>query len=202
MRDFRLTPQLLINAYSQGIFPMAEGDEIYWFDPDPRAIIPLNNFHVSRSLGRAVRQNRFEVRLNTAFTAVMRACAAPKPGREGTWISEEFIAVYTHLHHLGFAHSVESWQDGVLVGGLYGVSVCGLFAGESMFSQTRDASKVALVHLVEHLKARNFVLLDTQFITEHLRQFGAIEIPRDDYEQRLAKAIERDCTFVDPRQPT
>lgn len=189
MPDFQLTPQLLINAYSQGIFPMAEDDEIYWFDPDPRAIIPLNGFHVSRSLRRAVRQKRFDVRLNTAFSAVMRACAAPAPGRESTWISEEFIEVYTRLHHLGFAHSVESWQNGELVGGLYGVSVCGLFAGESMFSRARDASKVALVHLVEHLNAQNFVLLDTQFMTEHLRQFGAIEIPRAEYHLRLQKAL-------------
>ena len=186
-----LTPELLLAAYSQGIFPMAEEDGgISWWDPNPRTLLPLDErFHISRSLAQTVRQEVFEVRRDTAFSAVMRACAAPGPKRETTWISEEFVAVYTQLHHLGFAHSVESWQNGELVGGLYGVSINGLFAGESMFSRATDSSKVALVHLVHHLRARGFVLLDTQFTTPHLRRFGAFEISRAEYKRRLHEAM-------------
>ena len=146
--ETKLTPQLLLFAYSQGVFPMAQEDGIYWYDPDPRTILPLESFHVPRRLGRTVRSGRFEVRVDTAFRAVMAACAEPAPGRESTWISPEFVAVYTQLHQLGFAHSVESWRDGQMVGGLYGVAIRGLFAGESMFSHDTDASKVALVTLV------------------------------------------------------
>jgi leucyl/phenylalanyl-tRNA--protein transferase len=186
----KLTPHLLLNAYSQGIFPMADHDgTIYWYDPDPRAIIPLDTFHTPRSLTRTIRHGGFEVRFDTAFRAVMQACAKPGPGREHTWISPEFVQAYTELNQLGFAHSVEIWIEDQLMGGLYGVSVGGLFAGESMFSRATDASKIALVYLVERLRRRGFVLLDTQFMTEHLRRFGTIEIPREEYKARLAQAL-------------
>ena len=184
------SPQLLINAYCQGIFPMADDDGlIYWYDPDPRAILPLDKFHISRTLARTIRRGNFEVRFDTAFRAVMGACAEPAPGRENTWISPEIIDSYCELHQLGFAHSVETWIEGQLAGGLYGVSVRGLFAGESMFSRATDASKIALVYLVEHLRRHNFVLLDIQFMTDHLRQFGAVEIPRKQYKIRLTRAL-------------
>jgi leucyl/phenylalanyl-tRNA--protein transferase len=193
----RLTPHLLIAAYSQGIFPMADEEgRISWYDPDPRAIIPLDAFHVPRRLARTVRSGRFEIRVDTAFRAVMEACAAPAPGRETTWISPEMIDAYTALHQLGFAHSVEAWREGRLVGGLYGVALRGLFAGESMFSRETDASKVALVHLVERLRRGGFVLLDTQFLVGgHMRQFGAIEIPRREYKRRLAHALQVEAVF-------
>ncbi len=191
-----LTPELLLSAYCQGIFPMAYDDEIYWYDPDPRAILPLDALRVSRSLARVVRSGRFELRRDGDFTAVIRACAAPDHGREETWISADIIAAYERLHALGFAHSVETWQDGVLVGGLYGVAVRGLFAGESMFSTARDASKVALVHLVAHLRSRRFTLLDVQFMTDHLRRLGAIEIPRAVYKVRLKEALQVETSFA------
>jgi leucyl/phenylalanyl-tRNA---protein transferase len=185
-----LTPQLLLSAYCQGIFPMAHEDgRIYWYDPDPRAILPLEAFHLSRSLARLVGKRPFTIRANTDFEEVMRACAAPGPGRGQTWISQEIIAAYTRLHRLGFAHSVEAWQNGRLVGGLYGVAIGGLFAGESMFHHERDASKVALVHLVRGLRQRGFRLLDVQFMTDHLAQFGAVEIPRPVYKARLLRAL-------------
>lgn len=187
----RLTPHLLLNAYSQGIFPMAHSDgAIYWYDPDPRAILPLDAFHVPRSLARRIRRGGFELRVDTDFRAVITACAEPAPGRESTWIDAEIIAAYGELHELGFAHSVETWIDGELAGGLYGVALGGLFAGESMFSRATDASKIALVYLVERLKRRRFLLLDVQFMTEHLRRFGAIEIPRQQYQQYLEKAVQ------------
>ncbi|HIP72698.1 MAG TPA: leucyl/phenylalanyl-tRNA--protein transferase [Anaerolineae bacterium] len=197
MSEQILSPQLLLAAYSQGVFPMAHEDgNIYWYDPDPRAIIPLDDrFHVSKSLARVIRQGKFEIRVDTAFTAVMQACAQPRPGREDTWISDDFILAYTHLHRAGYAHSVEAWQDGQLVGGLYGVSLRGLFAGESMFSQVRDSSKAALVYLVERLRRRNFLLLDIQFMTEHLGRFGAIEIPAAEYKRRLAQALHAPTQF-------
>lgn len=166
-----------------------EDGELYWHDPDPRAIIPLNEFHIPRSLKRTIKTGKFDVRLNTVFTEVMAGCAAPAPDREDTWINEDIFEAYTHLHHLGFAHSVETWQDGELIGGLYGVALHGLFAGESMFSRERDASKVALVYLVEHLKKKGFLLLDIQYMTDHLRRFGAIEIPAKSYKARLEVAL-------------
>jgi len=185
-----ITPQLLLSAYSQGIFPMAEEDgEIYWYDPDPRGILPLDQFHLPKRLARTVRQARFEIRVDTAFQAVMEQCAQPDYERETTWINQELVALYTQLHRFGFAHSVEAWQAGQLVGGLYGVSLRGLFAGESMFSRRQDASKVALVHLVERLQRGHFVLLDTQFLTPHLAQFGVVEISRAEYQRRLAVAL-------------
>jgi leucyl/phenylalanyl-tRNA--protein transferase len=180
----------LLSAYSQGIFPMADHDgTIYWYDPDPRAIIPLDEFHVPRSLGKKMRRGGFDVRFDTAFRQVISACAVPDAGRETTWISPQIIDTYCELHELGFAHSVETWLEGQLAGGLYGVSVGGLFAGESMFSRVTDSSKIALVYLVEQLRQGGFVLLDVQFLTEHLRRFGAIEIPREAYRARLARAL-------------
>ncbi len=192
----QLTPRLLLSAYCEGIFPMAHEDgQIYWYDPDPRTILPLDTFHVPRRLQRLVKQAVFTVKVNTAFTAVMQACAAPAPNRETTWMSPEIIEAHTRLHHLGFAHSVECWQNGRLVGGLYGVAVQGLFAGESMFSLVPDSSKVALVHLVMRLRQGGFQLLDAQFMTDHLRQFGATEIPAADYKQQLACALSVSAHF-------
>lgn len=185
-----LTPRLLLAAYCEGIFPMAHPDgRIHWYDPDPRAILPLDQFHVPRRLARTVRAGKFELRVNTAFTAVIAACAAPAPDRAETWIDDRILNAYTELHHLGFAHSVECWQAGHLVGGLYGVAVQGLFAGESMFSRQTDGSKVALVHLVTLLRRGGFQLLDVQFMTDHLRQFGAVEIAAAAYKRRLRQAL-------------
>ena len=191
----RLTPDLLVRAYCAGVFPMADSrhGDIHWYAPDPRAIIPLDSFHVPRSLRRTIMRGIFSVRINTAFSEVMRACAA----RDETWISAEIIDAYTEMHRLGLAHSVETWRDDELVGGLYGVALGGAFFGESMFSHASDASKVALVALVERLRARGFVLLDTQYLTPHLARFGTIEIPRREYMARLAAALDRDCRFVE-----
>ncbi|HMQ33217.1 MAG TPA: leucyl/phenylalanyl-tRNA--protein transferase [Chloroflexaceae bacterium] len=193
-----LTPELLIAAYSQGIFPMADEDgAIGWYEPSVRAIIPLERFVVPRRLARTVRSGRFEVRYDTAFEAVMRACAAPGPDRESTWISEEMVRAYGELHRLGHAHSVECWREGRLAGGLYGVAIGGLFAGESMFHRERDASKVALVHLVERLRARGFTLLDSQYIVgDHMLQFGTVEIGRAEYHRRLRAALRVAAQFT------
>lgn len=192
----RLDPEQLLYAYAQGVFPMAHEDgQVFWYDPDPRAIIPLDRFHVPSRLARTVRQAPFDIHIDKAFRRVMELCAAPAPGREETWISDEFIEVYGELHELGLAHSVEAWQDGELVGGLYGVTLNSLFAGESMFSLERDASKVTLVHLVRRLRRRNYLLLDIQFQTEHLAQFGAMEIPRERYHRLLREALQRPNTF-------
>lgn len=168
--------------------------EIGWFSPDPRAIIPLDAFHVPGRLARVVRSGRFEIRIDTSFEAVMRACGE-RPG-EGTWISDEILESYVALHRLGLAHSVETWRDGRLAGGLYGVSLGGAFFGESMFHRETDASKVALVALVDRLRRRGYVLLDTQWTTPHLEQFGTIEIPRSEYLARLDDALEKSCAFV------
>ena len=182
---------MLIAAYAQGIFPMSLGEEtggeIGWFSPDPRGIIPLDTFAIPRRLARVIRQQRFEVRVDTAFEAVMRACAADR--EDGTWISEEIVESYGALYARGLAHSVEAWRGGALVGGLYGVHLGGAFFGESMFHHETDASKVALAALVERLRARGFTLLDTQWITPHLAQFGAIESPKDEYLARLHGAL-------------
>ncbi|GAB4443517.1 MAG: leucyl/phenylalanyl-tRNA--protein transferase [Chloroflexi bacterium OHK40] len=192
-----LTADLLIAAYSQGIFPMADDEgRIGWYEPTVRAIIPLETFHAPRRLMRTVRSGRFTVRYDTCFEAVMRACAMPAPGRESTWISEEMVATYTELYRRGYAHSVECWRDDQLVGGLYGVAIGGLFAGESMFHRERDASKVALVHLVERLRRSGFVLLDSQYLgSEHLLQFGLIEITRAEYHRRLRAALQVRAVF-------
>lgn len=179
----------VLHGYAQGIFPMAHEGTILWFDPDPRAVLPLGTFHTPRRLARTVRQGKYEVTRDRAFAAVIARCAAPGPDRDDTWIDGDIIETYSMLHGLGFAHSVEAWQCGELVGGLYGVALGGLFAGESMFSESRDASKVALVHLVRHLDSRGFVLLDVQFMTDHLRQFGAIRISRQRYRKLLGEAL-------------
>lgn len=184
-----LTPELLLSAYAQGMFPMAVDDEIYWYSPDPRAILPLDGLHVSRSLQRRLRAGQYGVRFNTAYTEVMVACAAPGPGRATTWINDEIIEAYVWLHELGFAHSVETWLDDQLVGGLYGVSLRGLFAGESMFSVQPDASKVALYYLVNRMRERGFILLDVQYQTPHLQRLGAIEIPGWRYRRLLNEAM-------------
>ena len=198
MTAFELTPDDLLRAYANGLFPMAEARDdpaLYLFDPEVRGIIPLDGFHVPRRLARRVRSGLFDVRIDSAFAAVIEACAEPRPGRRETWINQPIRELYGALHARGAAHSVESWRDGKLVGGLYGVVLGGAFFGESMFSLETDASKVALVHLVEHLRARGFSLLDTQFLTPHLGSFGAIEIPRDEYRWRLARALEQDASF-------
>jgi leucyl/phenylalanyl-tRNA--protein transferase len=183
-------------AYSRGFFPMADDwGNIRWFDPDPRGILPLDAFHVPRRLAKTIRSGGFEARFDTSFRAVMEACAAPAPNRGETWISPELVDAYEALHNLGLAHSVETWADGELVGGLYGVAIRGLFAGESMFSRATDASKVALVHLVERLRAGGFVLLDTQFLTSHLARFGGVEIRRRRYRELLARALAVDARF-------
>jgi len=190
----KLTPEILLRAYAEGLFPMAErrGDpDLYWVSPEQRGIIPLDKFHVPHRLGRTVRSGLFTVTADRAFRDVMLACAAPAPGRPESWINAEILRLYTALHAGGHAHSIECWQDEQLVGGLYGVRLGAAFFGESMFSRRRDASKVALVHLVEGLKRGGFGLLDTQFITAHLTQFGAIEIPRAQYLQRLHSALGR-----------
>ena len=174
---------------------MAHEDGIYWYQPDPRAILPLNAVHVPRSLQRTMGKRPYQLHVNTAFEAVMRFCAAPAPGREETWINEELIVAYTRLHQLGYAHSVESWHNGRLVGGLYGISIGGFFAGESMFSREPDASKIALIHLIERLNTRRFQLLDVQFMTNHLRRFGAVEIPDAQYQEKLHHALLIDTAF-------
>jgi leucyl/phenylalanyl-tRNA--protein transferase len=185
-----LTPELLLAAYAQGVFPMAHDDgRIYWHAPDPRAILPLDNLHVSRSLSRLIRQEKYEIRFDSAFPEVIIACAAPGPGREQTWIDAEIIRAYTWLHELGFAHSVETWAGDDLIGGLYGVNLRGLFAGESMFSRRPDASKAALYHLVRHLRERGFKLLDVQYQTPHLARLGAVEVPQWYYRELLKEAL-------------
>lgn len=186
-----VTAEMLLAAYAQGVFPMADDDgEVAWYEPSVRAVIPLDGFVVPRRLARTVRSGRFEVRYDTDFVGVMRACAAPAPGRSSTWISDEMVDAYAELHRLGFAHSVECWREGRLVGGLYGVALRGLFAGESMFHHERDASKVALVHLVERLRRGGYVLLDSQYIVgEHMLQFGTVEISRAEYHRRLRRAM-------------
>lgn len=192
--QYRLTPDILLRAYAAGIFPMAESataKDLHWYDPPVRAIIPLDDrFHVSRRLKRTLRQRPFSVRLNTAFAEVMKACAAPRPGHPETWINGEIISLYSDLHKMGHAHSIECWNGDRLIGGLYGVSLGSAFFGESMFSLETDASKVALVHLVALMRHCRFTLLDTQFQTEHLARFGTLEITRANYHHLLASALE------------
>ena len=187
-----LTTELLLSAYCSGLFPMADPDydgRISWYAPDPRAVLPLDGLHVSRSLARTIRRRKFEVDVDREFETMMRMCAEPAPGRETTWISEELIGAYTELHERGYAHSVECRRDGELAGGLYGVAIGGAFFAESMFGRSRDASKVALAHLVERLQAGRFVLLDVQLNTPHLARLGVVVIPRATYEIRLAGAL-------------
>jgi len=201
-----LTPDVLVAAYANGIFPMDVDGTIQWFSPDPRAIIDLDEFHVARRLRRVCRSGRFEIRINTCvdalpsgsrlnvFEEVVRECGN-RP--EGTWISEEIVTVYTRLHELGLAHSIETWRAGELAGGLYGVTLGGAFFGESMFHRRTDASKVALVALVERMRDRGFELFDVQFLTPHLERFGAKEIPREAYLARLEAALAIDTRFAD-----
>ena len=197
----RLTPEMLLQAYRAGIFPMAERRDdvsLFWVSPDARGILPLDKFHLPKRLARTIRSDHFTVKADTAFAEVMQLCAAPAPGREESWINAEILSLYTALHRMGHAHSIECWRDGRLVGGLYGVKIGAAFFGESMFSRERDASKVALAHLVARLKNGGFRLLDTHFITSHLAQFGAIEISRNAYLALLAAALERDADFYCP----
>jgi leucyl/phenylalanyl-tRNA---protein transferase len=196
----RLTPELLLRAYAEELFPMAnqrDDPELYWVSPDKRGIIPLDGFHVPRRLARTIRNGRFRVTSDAAFSDVMRACAAPAHGREQTWINDEILCLYAALHASGHAHSVECWQEGELAGGLYGVRLGAAFFGESMFSLARDASKVALARLVDALCEGGFLLLDTQFLTQHLATFGAHEIPRSDYLLLLHRAIAADAIWPD-----
>jgi leucyl/phenylalanyl-tRNA--protein transferase len=201
-RSFEVTPDLMLRAYRAGLFPMAEtrrGDRLYWLDPEQRGILPLAHFHLSRRMQRTVLSGPFEVTADRDFCATIAACADSAPGREDTWINPEIERLFTDLHRLGHAHSVECRLDGRLVGGLYGVALGGAFFGESMFSRARDASKVALVHLVARLRLGGFRLLDTQFVTNHLAQFGAIEVPRDAYKGLLAAAVDVPARWlVDP----
>ncbi len=188
----RLTPDILLRAYAEGLFPMAERRDdptLYWVSPEKRGVLPLDTFHVPKRLTRTVRNDRYFVTADTAFADVMRACAAPAKGREETWINDEILSLYTALHASGHAHSLECWREDRLVGGLYGVRLGGAFFGESMFSYETDASKVALVHLVARLKVGGFKLLDAQFLTAHLARFGATEISRNAYLDKLSEAI-------------
>ena len=188
----QLDPIMVINAYAQGIFPMADHHgTIHWYAPDPRAILEHDNLHISRSLRATIRKGIYQIRTDTAFETVMRLCSA----REQTWINKSFIATYTQLHHAGLAHSVEAWKDNILVGGLYGIALRAAFMGESMFSHATDASKVCLVSLVHHLKAWGYLLHDTQFLTPHLQSLGVTEILRAIYEHRLHQALQKQCTW-------
>lgn len=193
-----LSPEILLRAYAVGLFPMAERHDdstLYWIDPEKRGIIPLDSFHIPRRLRRQVRAGRFDIRCDSAFDDVIRYCAKPAADRKETWINEEIIRLYGDLHKMGRAHSVETWLNDRLVGGLYGVALGGAFFGESMFSLERDASKIALVHLVARLNKCGFSLLDSQFVTLHLAQFGAVEIHRSGYRQLLATALDKNARF-------
>ena len=199
-----IKPELLLQAYAVGVFPMAEGRDdsrLFFVDPDKRGILPLDGFHLPRRLARTLRQDKFEIHCNRDFARVLALCAAPADDRPDTWINPEIERLYQVLHERGQCHSIECWRDGELVGGLYGLALGGAFFGESMFSRARDASKVALAHLVARLRAGGFKLLDTQFITDHLAQFGAVEIPRRDYRRRLEAAIATPANFFPENYP-
>jgi leucyl/phenylalanyl-tRNA--protein transferase len=193
-----ITPEVLLKAYACGIFPMAESAEdpaLYWIEPEKRGVIPLEAFHVPGRLARTVRSDRFEVRINHDFEAVLDGCAEPQPGRSRTWINQRIRALYRRLYDIGHCHSVEAYENDRLAGGLYGVCLGRAFFGESMFHRSRDASKVALVHLVARLKAGGFRLLDTQFVTDHLKTFGAIEVSRRQYHRLLEAALVGEADF-------
>ncbi|MBS3652161.1 leucyl/phenylalanyl-tRNA--protein transferase [Pseudaminobacter sp. 19-2017] len=194
----RIPTDLLLKAYASGVFPMAEtadDPDVFWVRPESRGIIPLDTFHVPKSLRKTIRQGRFEMRIDTSFAGVIDACAEEREDRRTTWINGPIREAYIELNRIGHAHCVEAWRQERLVGGLYGVTLGRAFFGESMFSRETDASKVCLVYLVERLRARNFVLLDTQFTTEHLKRFGAIDVPRRQYEMLLAEALESNAKF-------
>jgi leucyl/phenylalanyl-tRNA---protein transferase len=193
-----ITPQILLQAYAAGVFPMAEsaGDPaLYWVEPEERGIIPLDGFHISRSLRKRVKHQTYEIRIDAAFNQVIAECAAKSDSRKETWINKRIISLYSQLHKMGCAHSVESWLDGELVGGLYGIRIGSAFFGESMFSRSTDASKVALVHLIARLKYGGFTLLDAQFVNPHLLQFGSLAIKKADYHKLLEPALEKDADF-------
>jgi leucyl/phenylalanyl-tRNA--protein transferase len=188
-----ITPDILLRAYSIGLFPMAESaddPEIFWVEPELRGVLPLDHFHVSKSLAKTVRKKSFEIRFDHAFDQVIAACAEETSGRPSTWINRTIRSLYSTLFDMGHAHTVEAWEGDELVGGLYGVSLGSAFFGESMFSRRTDASKICLVHLVDRLRERGFTLLDTQFTTEHLKTFGAIDVPKADYAEMLSAAME------------
>lgn len=194
-----LTPDLALKAYSVGLFPMSESkydSTIFWVDPDKRGILPFDHFHISHSLRKILRKHPFTIKANAAFDDVIEACAAPRKIQKDTWINPEIAALFKKLHQLGFAHSIEVWDKDKLIGGLYGIALHGAFFGESMFSRQKDASKVALTYLVAHLQQQGFILLDTQFVTEHLRRLGAIEIAREDYLLKLEEALQLDVQFL------
>lgn len=197
-----ITPEILLRAYAAGMFPMAESaedPEVFWVQPRIRGVIPLDRFHVSKSLAKKIRRKPFEITLNKAFDTVMERCAEATDDRPTTWINPLILSLYKDLHRMGYTHSVEAWDGEELVGGLYGVSLGSAFFGESMFSRRADASKICLVHLVGRLRERKFTLLDTQFTTDHLKTFGAIDIPRKDYEKLLEEAMKsEDLEFADP----
>lgn len=197
----RITPDILIQAYRQGIFPMAEGrkaEELFWVEPKFRGIIPLQDFRISRSLARTIRRNTFRVTIDTVFERVMRLCGSKMAGREETWINDDIIALYSALFEAGIGHSIEVWKMGRLVGGLYGLALGGAFFGESKFHLERDASKVALTYTVSRLRAGGFSLFDIQFLTPHLANFGAIEITRAAYKKKLQKALALGASFQGP----
>jgi leucyl/phenylalanyl-tRNA---protein transferase len=199
-----ITTELMLRAYRHGLFPMAEtrrGERLYWLDPERRGVLPLDRFHLPRRLARTVLSDVFSVTVDQDFEATIAGCASAAPGREDTWINPQIERLFGELHRGGHAHSVESRQDGQLVGGLYGVAIGGVFFGESMFSLARDASKTALVHLVARLRLGGFQLLDTQFVTAHLAQFGAEEVPREAYKARLAAALEAPARFPATPEP-
>ena len=193
-----IEPRLLLKAYAMGVFPMAEDaddPEVFWVKPEKRGIIPLEDFHVPRSLAKAIRRGTYDIRVNSDFAGVLKGCAEATDGRPQTWINATIRDACLRLHAIGHAHSVEAWRDGELVGGLYGITLGRAFFGESMFSRRTDASKIALVHLVHRLKAGGFRLLDTQFTTDHLKRFGAIDVPKDIYSKMLSRAVEEEADF-------
>jgi leucyl/phenylalanyl-tRNA--protein transferase len=196
---YRIPTDLLLKAYASGVFPMAESasdPEVFWVRPEARGIIPLDTFHVPRSLRKTIRQGRFEIRFDSDFAGVIDACAESREERRTTWINQPIREAYIGLHQRGHCHSVEAWNGGRLAGGLYGVTLGRVFFGESMFSRQADASKVCLVHLIERLRERGFALLDTQFTTPHLKRFGAVDVPRGKYEKMLEEALEGEASFT------
>lgn len=198
LRPLQITAETLLRAYQWGLFPMGEDRDdptIYWVDPELRGVLPLDKFHIPRTLRKRVRNTTLKLRVDTAFRDVIAACAAPGHGRPSTWINRTIEGLYVDLYDMGYAHSVECWRDGNLVGGLYGVAIGGAFFGESMFSRETDASKTALVHLVARLKVGGYQLLDTQFVTDHLAKFGVCEMPRAEYLRLLARALKAPCDF-------